>query len=146
MAEKNLLNGLLLSATKLGSRLFRNNTGLGWTGKKVADYVDSENGRTITLTGARPLRAGLVKGSSDLIGWTPITITPDMVGKTVAIFTSIEAKTKGVRLSRTQIKFIDAVRNSGGIAGEARSAEDAGSIIQAKIQELNEIQRIKNKD
>jgi hypothetical protein len=47
------------------------------------------------------LISGLVKATADLIGWRSITITPDMVGTTVAIFASIEVKTPTGRVSPT---------------------------------------------
>ena len=86
MTEKSLLNKIQLSLPNF-FRLFRNNTGRGWVGK-----TNHKNGN-VFIENARPLNAGLTKGSSDLIGWTSIEITPDMVGKKVAIFTAIEAKT-----------------------------------------------------
>ncbi len=33
------------------------------------------------------------KGGSDLIGITPVTVTPEMVGKKLGIFTAVEVKT-----------------------------------------------------
>jgi ribosomal protein S19 len=43
---------------------------------------------------ADPVQFGLCKGSADLIGWKRVTVTPEMVGSTVAVFTSIEVKTR----------------------------------------------------
>lgn len=89
------------------SRLFRNHVGM----------VRDENGRVHTF--------GLVKGSSDLIGWTGIEITPDMVGRKVAVFTACEVKSERGRVSKEQRIFIDQVNAQGGIAFVARSAENA---------------------
>ena len=61
----------------------------------------------VTLANARVLHAGLVKGGSDLVGWSPLVITPDMVGKTVAMFTAVEVKTQGVPLTDDQKHFIE---------------------------------------
>ena len=78
----------------------------------------------------RNIHYGLTKkGSSDLIGWTTKPITPDMVGKDVAIFTAIEIKTKTGRVSNEQDNFLAAVRLAGGIAGVARSEEEAVEIV-----------------
>lgn len=84
----------------------------------------------VVIRSATPLRAGLIKGSSDLIGWTTVEITPEMVGQKVAVFTAIEAKTGKTKISPEQQKFIDVVIESGGIAGVAKSVEDAVKIIK----------------
>jgi hypothetical protein len=59
--------------------------------------------------------AGLHKGSSDLIGWKTVEITPDMVGQHVAIFTAVEVKTGSGRTTAEQEQFLQAVRAAGGI-------------------------------
>ena len=91
-------------------RLHRNNTG------------------TLRDQHGRPVQFGLAKGSADLIGWTTRTITPDMVGQQVAVFTSIEVKTATGRLRPEQRQWLEAVQAAGGIAGVARSVEDAARL------------------
>ena len=54
-----------------------------------------------------------------------------MVGTTVAVFTSIEVKTASNRLTPEQQQWLDAVQAAGGIAGVARSVEDALRITTA---------------
>jgi hypothetical protein len=78
-----------------------------------------------------PVRYGLQPGSSDLIGWRTVTITPDMVGQRIAVFTSIEVKTPTGRVKPEQQQWLDAVQAAGGIAGVARSVEDALRITTA---------------
>ena len=92
-------------------RLHRNNTG------------------TLRDQQGRPVQFGLAKGSADLIGWTTRTITPDMVGQPVAVFTSIEVKTPTGRVSPEQRQWLEAVQAAGGIAGVARSVDDALRIV-----------------
>jgi hypothetical protein len=104
MNETNLMNTILLA--NHGCRLFRNNTGA----------IKDQTGRLV--------RFGLCKGSSDLIGFKPVTITPDMVGRTVAIFTAIEVKTPGGKPTPEQLHFVKRVKDHGGIAGIARSVEE----------------------
>jgi hypothetical protein len=77
------------------------------------------------------VRYGLQPGSSDLIGWRTVTITPDMVGQRIAVFTSIEVKTPTGRVKPEQQQWLDAVQAAGGIAGVARSVEDALRITTA---------------
>ncbi len=72
-------------------------------------------------------------GGSDLIGWTPVKITPDMVGKKIAVFTAIEVKTPTGRATDDQINFLHRLAQDGGIGGIARSPEEAVGIIQTKI-------------
>ena len=83
----------------------------------------------VLIQNARPLQAGLHQGSSDLIGWSVRLVTPDMVGSKVALFTAIEVKTDGGRISAEQLTFIQNVRDAGGIAGIARSPQEAENLI-----------------
>jgi hypothetical protein len=94
-------------------RLFRNNTG---------SLPDPKTGR--------PVQFGLARGSADLIGFRTITITPEMVGQRVAVFTSIEVKTPTGRLSPDQSNWLGLVRGAGGIAGVARSVDDANKLLR----------------
>lgn len=89
-------------------RLFRNNTG---------SLPDPRTGR--------PIQFGLTRGSADLIGWRTVTVTPEMVGQRIAVFTSIEVKTPTGRLTPEQRNWQAAVLKAGGIAGIARSVADA---------------------
>jgi hypothetical protein len=82
---------------------------------------------------ARRCVFGLAVGSSDLVGWHTVTITEDMIGKEVAIFTGIEVKRDdGGFVSQEQTKFGAAVRRSGGLWGIARNPDEARLIVEAK--------------
>lgn len=102
----------LALGTRHDLRLFRNNTGV---------LPDPKTGR--------PIQFGLARGSSDLIGWRTVVVTPEMVGQRIAVFTSIEVKTPTGRLAPTQQAWLGAVRSAGGIAGVARSVGDAVRIV-----------------
>lgn len=125
--EKGLINDILVAASRLGRRLFRVNTGLGWIGRaerfSKQTFVKVMAG-DVVIRAARPLHAGLCEGGSDIIGWTPIEITPEMIGRKVAVFTAIEVKTENVRTTKEQANFIDAVKKDGGFARVARSVEE----------------------
>ena len=84
----------------------------------------------------RPVAYGLgseagrpLPGTSDTIGHHTITITPEMVGRQVAVFVAIEAKHLA-QLTPAQRAFLLAVHRAGGIAGCARSVDDARLILQ----------------
>lgn len=117
MTEKNEINRLLLDLPS-NMRLFRNNVGTAWAGVIVA-----KTSSTITLREARPLHAGLCVGSSDLIGWTTVEITEDMVGDKVAVFTAIEVKAGNTKTTDAQANFVDQVNNAGGFASIKRIKE-----------------------
>lgn len=119
-SERDTQNRILLTCSRGDTRLFRQNVGQGWAGR----LVSNDRGR-VTLQDARPLIAGLCTGSSDLIGWRSVTITPEMVGKTVAVFAAIEVKSATGRPTEQQTAFLRAVSEAGGIACIARSVEDA---------------------
>jgi len=124
MSEKEVMNPLLLRASKSGHRWFRQNVGLGWVGKMLSNRAG-----TVTLANARPLHAGLCTGSGDIIGWTCREITPDMVGQTVAVFTSVEIKRGRTATTEEQAAFCKAVREAGGIAGIIRTVEEGEALF-----------------
>jgi len=106
---------------------------MAWTGNKVDRVakpgpVFVQPGDVI-IRGARPLHAGLTKGSADLIGWRTMPITREMVGGTVAVFTSIEVKKPTGRVTDEQQIWHDQVERCGGIAGICRSVADAEHAI-----------------
>lgn len=125
MKETNLLKKIQMHLSKFQNvRVFRNNVGQGWVGKST------HNNGTVIIQNARPLHAGLVVGASDLIGFTSIKITESMVGKKIAVFTAIEGKTPIGKPTPDQLNFIRVVKEAGGIAGVARTAEEAESLIK----------------
>ena len=113
MTEQQIQQHIRIACSTGDTRLFRNNTGT----------LKDQNGR--------PVQFGLCKGSADLIGWKRVTVTPDMVGQQVAVFLSIEVKTPAGRIRPEQQQWLDAVQAAGGIAGVARSVEDAQRLTTA---------------
>lgn len=63
-----------------------------------------------------------VHGIHDRVGCVPITITPEMVGKRVGLFTTVECKRPGRRnekdrgMSKHQVIFMENSRKAGGIS------------------------------
>ncbi len=125
-AHTALVRDIELEAPKHACRAFKQNTGQGWVGQVVSNRQG-----VMVLENPRPLHAGLCAGSSDLIGWTTIEITPDMVGRKVAVFTAFEAKTGTGREEPDQIRFRQAVLMQGGIAFVLRSASAIRAAIDA---------------
>lgn len=129
MSEASVQQDIRLAASRRNAYLWRNNSGA----------FQDERGNFI--------RYGLANDSkklneeiksSDLIGFTPIVITPDMVGQTIAVFTAVEVKQKGwtgIRSARerAQDKFIQLVRSFGGRAGFAASVDDAERIMRGDM-------------
>lgn len=85
-SEKIILKEVMLEASKLGLRVFRNHVG-GFYAKDGSFH-----------------HTGLCKGSSDLIGW-------DNLGR----FVALEVKKQGGKPSKEQITFLDKVNKAGGI-------------------------------
>ena len=96
ISEKQATANLKLSLNH-SETLFRNNNG---------SYI--HDGRRIIY--------GLGTGTSDFIGWTVKTITADMIGRSVAIFTAVEVKASDGKTTQEQQKFLDLVNKNGGIA------------------------------
>lgn len=100
-----------LDAPKHGVYLFRNNRG--------ACY--DESGRLVRygLANDSKQQDERIK-SSDLIGVTPVTVTPVMLGTKLGIFTSYEVKKPGWRFTGTkrenaQLKWLNLIVSLGGI-------------------------------
>lgn len=86
---------------------------------KVIDLVRSLGGH------AQRIRFGLAVGSGDLIGYRRITITPEMVGRDVAVFLSCEVKTEKGPIREEQCRWAAHINSAGGIAVIARSLDAA---------------------
>ena len=112
MTETALLSKLLVRASELGLRLFRNNVGM----------LRDERGNRV--------RYGLCVGSSDLIGWKPLTVTQADVGRTIAVFVAVEAKVGRNVTTEAQGHFLAVVRSAGGVALVARQESDIDAAAQ----------------
>lgn len=109
-AETDLQQRIRLSLGQLPElRLWRNNSG---------KLPDPRTGRWVQFGVASP-------GGSDLIGYRTITITPDMVGRRIAVFTAIEVKTATGRATPAQRNFIEHIRAAGGISAIVRAPAEA---------------------
>ena len=86
MNESEIQTRIMIALSELGCTVWRNNTGA---------YKD----------GARYIRYGLAKGSSDLIGMTPC-------GR----FLAVEVKQPGKKPTNDQINFINHVNSKNGVA------------------------------
>lgn len=101
MKELDIQRLIMLALSEAGCLIWRNNTGV------------------LKNAAGIPIKFGLCVGSSDLIGIAP-------GGR----FMAVEIKTAKGRITPEQMRFIEAVRNRGGIAGIARSPEDALDLLR----------------
>ena len=123
-------------ASDWGIRLFRNNSGvlMNEVGVPVRFGLGNES---------KDLNETLKTG--DFIGWTPVTITADMVGKQLAVFTNFECKPFNFAEKKTynkktreygQDKFNTMVNNAGGIVGFTSCTADVDRLIQEFINNV----------
>ena len=101
MKESDIQRLIMLALSEAGCLIWRNNTGV------------------LKNAAGIPIKFGLCVGSSDLIGITP-------AGR----FLAVEIKTCKGRATPEQLRFIEAVRARGGIAGIARSPQDALDLLR----------------
>ena len=127
MLEHDIQNSirLAISENNLGVS-FRTNVGQAWTGKQIIKNID----KSITIKKPRPFDTGLPKGFSDLLVINSIKITPDMVGKQIAVANFIEVKTPKGKPTEQQLNFIERMQELGAKAGIARSPDDALAILR----------------
>lgn len=128
MSEKKIMQQVQRALSDAGMRLFRNQVGIAYHGKaerfQQPQMVHVEPG-DIVVRRARTVSAGLITGSSDLVGWVSREITEHDLGKIIAQFAAIEVKSEDGKLEPEQTQFLVVVRDSGGLAVVARSAEEA---------------------
>lgn len=145
MTEPTLLRNVQTELSAKGYRLFRNSVGLGYVGTVVDEacqhrlvktrvegvdvYTEAEMRRYVTLANARPIKFGLGVGSPDLVGWRRVVVTPEMVGRDIAVFVGIEGKTPGTRTTPEQRNFLQQIARWGGEAKIAR--EDGFEEVEA---------------
>ena len=118
-----------LDMSQGSTTLFRLNTGKGWLSNLGPKGVHRLADGSVHVEAPRPIALGFgmvsgdpVNGACDLPGWTEVVVTQEMVGKKIAVFTSVETKrTKGGKASEDQLNWRDRVWNAGGIAVIANS-------------------------
>lgn len=126
MNETNAVRGFLIHASKLGARLWRQNTGTGWIGdarKYDKPCMVQVNAGDVVIRKARPFHAGF-EGLADIGGIS-------QTGRYVAV----EAKTATGRVTDEQRAFIRMVRSFGGLAGVARTGEDVEAILRGEVRD-----------
>jgi hypothetical protein len=110
-SEQHIQQQIRLALSRGPVRLWRNNTGA----------MRDDRGQLV--------RFGLCPGSADLIGYRSVTITPDMVGQQLAVFTAVEVKSPTGRPTAEQTAWLEHITAAGGLAGIARSIADAQRIV-----------------
>ena len=100
MREQDIQRLIMLALSEAGCLIFRNNVGV------------------LKNAAGIPIRFGLAIGSSDLIGIAP-------GGR----FLAVQIKTPTGKATPEQLRFIEAVRARGGIAGIARSPAEALALL-----------------
>ena len=114
-----------LALAQAGSMMWRNNSGA----------ATDKTGRLIRYgLGNDSKRVQEQYRSADLVGITPVLVTPEMVGKWVGIFTAVEVKAPGFRGPNEEREFaqqrwLALVRSYGGRADFAASVEQALRVI-----------------
>lgn len=110
MSEQELQQRIRLELSRGDIRLWRNNVGA----------LRDARGQLVTY--------GLCRGSSDLIGLRQITVGPEHLGMSLAVFTAIEVKGPRGQVQPEQQRFIELIQRMGGRAGVARSLDEARRI------------------
>lgn len=118
--ETAIQNAIRLVLSKSGFRMFRNNIG-------IATFQDG-----------RKVEYGLGPGTSDLIGWKPVVVTQDMVGRKLAVFAAVEVKKPGHKTSKErlaqQINFLEQVVKSGGIGVMCDDEAKAPKLVEQSFE------------
>lgn len=119
-SEAEIQAEIQIAAMHYGCNLMRNNSGA----------FKDQDGRFVFfgLGNISKKHSDKIK-SSDLIGFTSIVITPEMVGRRVAIITAVECKAEKWNPSMldaresAQNSFLQWIKAAGGFAGFANSVE-----------------------
>ncbi len=112
--ETKLMRNIMLALSGAGCVCWRNETAGAYVGKVI-----HKDGNVVTLANSLMMQFGLCVGSADIIG----------IHKATGRFIAIEVKTETGRATKEQLNFIEQVRAAKGIAGIARSVQDALDLI-----------------
>lgn len=134
--------------SRLGGRFFRINTGKAWLSNlgprgcvKTPQGTLIKQPRTIAL-GFALANGDPVVGTLDLQGYIKVEITPEMVGKTFAVYSCFDAKrSEGGKKTKEQQETIDRVTDAGGIAGFANSPEEAELVVKQWYVNQQKVQK-----
>lgn len=107
--ERRVMREVLREILPDKDRLFRINSGMGWIGEMVR-HSDG----IVILKNARPLHAA-PEGWPDLFGWTVVEVTPEMVGRKIAVARGVEVKAGNDKMRASQEKFKKLLESMGGI-------------------------------
>ena len=111
VSETTTKQDIRIQASKKGIRLWRNNSGAFYEGKRLVRYGLANDSKQINSQFK----------SSDYIGITPHIVGMHDIGKTVGVFTSIEVKPpswkyRGTKREKAQYNWIKLIMSLGGIA------------------------------
>lgn len=119
-SESALLKRLLVRGSQLGARLWRNQVGRYRLARPECRECQSR-GRVLT--------SGFGVGSSDLIGFRTVTVTPAMVGQRLAVLVCLEVKGPKTPTTDAQIDFLSTMQQCGAVAYIVRSIEDLERVL-----------------
>lgn len=112
--ETKLMRLIMVALSQAGCLVWRNESAGAYVGRVI-----HKDARIVTLANAQLMTFGLCVGSADIIG----------VHKATGRFLAVEVKTSKGRPTAEQINFIEQVRAANGIAGIARSVQEALDLI-----------------
>lgn len=124
-----------------GARITENDVKLALkkklNGRSDTRIYSNPRGKTLTEYGA-VLEFGCGgTGAPDFLGFHQVEITPEMVGKKIAVFLAIEAKKPGGKTDKERLeqqeRWLRIAAGFGAIAGFAQSAQDAQKIISEYV-------------
>src|SRR5882672_2859688 len=122
MTETTLVRRLMMHASTLGGRWFREQVGRYRLALPDCQRCQCQG---------RVLSSGWCVGASDVLDWTPHVVTEADLGRTIAVMTAWECKVGRNVTTTEQGAFLSAVQQQGGIAAVVRQLADADVAVSA---------------
>lgn len=124
MTETTLVRRLMMHASTLGGRWFR---------EQVGRYRLALPHCAMCQAHGRVLSSGWCVGASDVLGWTPHTVREADIGRVISVMTAFECKVGRNVTTTEQGAFLSAVQQQGGIAAVVRTLADANAAVDRYI-------------
>lgn len=135
-SEHALMNEIRCELSRGDTRLFRQQVGEGWIGNDTYVHrnprpktVSLQQGDVLIRQGRRFVSG--FDGWPDLGGYRSVIVTPEMVGQRVAVYAAVEVKTATGSVRPAQRSFLGMTAKAGGLAGIARSVDDAKKVLDS---------------